>query len=77
MKSSHVLQLFPATKDKNINKLLCNSHEYFKIMSLGCDSLGFGRQESKLQKNLLPSGQPKHRLADSSLKLLCNPEKMG
>lgn len=39
VKVSQVLQLFPATNEKHIKKLLCNSHEYFNIRlcSLGCD----------------------------------------
>lgn len=31
VKVSHVLQLFPATNEKNIKKLPCNSYEYFNI----------------------------------------------
>ena len=41
VKVSHMLQLFPATNQKNIKKLLCNSYEYFNIRlrSLGCDAV--------------------------------------
>ena len=56
---SQVLQLFPATNEKHIKKLLCNSHEYFNIRlcSLGCDAVLFASQESKLQRNLLSNLQ--------------------